>query len=116
MKKNQKVLEETTLAYCDCARNSNWNETQHKRNLSFLASEFVSRDEAAKIMSQAVPGGYNDFRSDLLKKLPPRSKVKLAREGSVCIYVSPRLADDLRGTLKEDEFHQENGATRLWWD
>jgi hypothetical protein len=97
------------------------------RNLNFKASSPVPIKDAVSIMATALevkPNqcGYNEFRPNFLNKLPKGSKVTLAREGSVCVYVTlPKDAkffeDDARATMKVDEFHlQADGTLRLWWD
>lgn len=115
-----KVEAEVMQAYedCNCKNPDQYDYTNGKRNLNFKASVAVPRDEAVRIMGKAIPGGYNEFDANLLKKLPPDSMVTIAREGSVCIYVTPELGDAeaLNRSLKCDEFDNKDGATRIWWD
>jgi len=109
------VTTETKQAYWDC-----WNQGascekyEKERKLNFRASAPVTRDEAAEIMAAACPGGYNEFKASLIKKLPPESMVTLAREGSPCIYVAGTITK-IPG-MKADEWHNEKGETRIWWD
>lgn len=107
---------EVMKAYADCNGNEPFEVTQHIRNLSFLASAPVSRDEAIRIMAKAIANGYNEFEAVLLNLLPIESKVTIAREASVCIYVAPPVKEIPE--MMADEWHhaQENGATRIWWD
>lgn len=84
----------------------------------------VSPREAAEIMEAALAyadGGYNAFEPKLLLKLPADAQVILAREYSVCVYVTvnPLFAgkDALQRKMEADECDfQEDGTLRLWWD
>jgi len=112
---NTNILQQVVTAY---------NEST--RILHFRASEAVPVDEAVKIMALALDckpheGGYNDFKPNCLKKLPKHSQVTLAREGSVCVYVTTSTEnineEQLRVKLGADECDILNGFTiRVWWD
>ena len=109
------VLAETMLAYAD-AHESKLSEAEayRIRNLNFRASASVTRDEAVKIMEKACPG-YNEFEPALLKLLPEDSRIVIAREGSVCMYINGEVAKNEQ--LKADEFdYESSGFTRIWWD
>ena len=82
------------------------------RNLHFRAFRTVPAKVAAAIMAKAVPRGYNNFHADLLNHI--KGQVLLAREYSVCVYVSPGAV--ARGELGEDEYNVIDGKLRLWWD
>ena len=82
------------------------------RNLHFRAFRTVPAKVATKIMTKAVPGGYNNFHADLLNRI--KGQVLLAREYSVCVYVSPGAV--VKGELGEDEYNVIDGKLRLWWD
>ena len=72
--------------------------------------------DAMDIMKQALPGGYNDFKAELIGKLPSDSKIQLGREGSVCLYVKTNTKPN-KASLKADELMEvEPGLYRIWWD
>jgi len=94
-----------------------------------MAKDYCTPEEASEIMSLTLAemGGYNNFRPELLKRLPKGSKVILARDGSVCVYViSPMTLDECvtRDLLKADECNlksidfggQNISVYRIWWD
>lgn len=106
---NKKILKEVTEAYGDL------NDLK-TRNLDFRASKFVPRDSAFQIIEKAISKGYNEFRPSLIKKFGKDTKIQIAREGSVCLYVK---GDNLpsRKELNADEYHSlSDGTTRIWWD
>lgn len=110
---SSKVLKEVRAAYSDC------NDMKVERNLSYKAQEFVSRDEAFSIMESALPRGYNEFRASLINYFHKDHKFKIAREGSVCLYVLPKDGIDMPSMeeLKADEYGMEDdGTLRVWWD
>ena len=121
---NKKILKETKQAYCDSTME--WNEAVNKRNLNFRASAPVPVNDAVQIMKESLgletdtEEGYNNFAPALLRRLPKGSKVTLAREGSVCVYVT--LPEDAlfckssADEMKADEFHATADGFRLWWD
>jgi hypothetical protein len=108
------IKNEVIEAYCDCNVNLPWEETSKRRNLNFRASEAVSRDEAVNIAARAIPGGYNAFEAVKLKLLPSNVKVQFAREGSVCLYVTPALEEI--PAMEADEWDSKGNETRIWWD
>lgn len=110
---NKVVDSEMTMAYGDC--NGIWPD----RDLNFQASEKVNVEDAVQIMCKAldVPEdteGYNCFKPSLLRLLPEDSKIILAREGSVCVYVEGKV--EYTPKLECDEFSFDDGYTRIWWD
>ncbi len=92
--------------------NPQWLMSQ--RQLDWRAADSLSRDGAACVLLECVPGGYNAFEADLLKKLPSDCRVTIAREGSVCIYVDgniPKIP-----SMNADEWSFDGKETRIWWD
>ena len=76
----------------------------------------LSVKDAMSIMQQALPGGYNDFKAELIGKLPSDAKIQLGREYSVCLYVKTNTKPS-KSSLKADELHEvEPGLYRIWWD
>ena len=75
----------------------------------------LSVKDAMDIMEQALPGGYNDFKAELIGKLPSDAKIQLGREGSVCIYVKTSSKPS-KASLKADELDMvEKNIYRIWW-
>ncbi len=109
-------------AYSDC-------HTRHRsslipdRNLDFCCPVTVSRDEAQRLLRRYVPG-YNAFQPKRLQALPSDCRVRLAREGSVCLYVETETLlqeSAMRRALECDRcdlYQTWNGTRtyRLWWD
>ena len=95
-----------------------WAAVARRRNLDFLASRWLSRDDAKWVLQQWVKG-YNLFHPDLLDHLPASAEVRIAREGSVALYVKGKR---LPGAAKmsADEKHQVDLmgtlCVRYWWD
>jgi hypothetical protein len=109
-KNYEKALLETKQAYADC------NDLRNGRDLDFCCSVSVTPQEAADIMKEACYG-YNNFEYSLLLKLPAKCCVTLAREGSVCIYVSGKLSTKILNALGADECDEiEKNSYRIWWD
>ena len=107
------IQNEVVEAYCDCNSPLPWEEASKRRNLNFRASEPVSVLDAVKIMRKAVPN-YNSFEPDLLTHLPKGSQVTIARDASVCIYVTPALKEIK--AMGADEWNTDGNETRIWWD
>lgn len=111
------VLSDTKQAYADCWGNKPFEQTMNVRNLNFKASDPVSRHDAKEIMAQAVPHGYNEFHAQLIDRLPEDSKITIAREGSVCLYVETPSEMPSRMVMLCDELDAlTNNLFRLWWD
>lgn len=119
-----KVLIECCSAYSDC----NNKPGSGPRDLVFKASSFVTVEEAVSILEEALcedmdtAPGYNAFNPDLLMNLPKGSLVKIAREGSVCVYVkNTNLSLKQMHKLSEEFMHVDeidlvDDTYRLWWD
>jgi hypothetical protein len=76
----------------------------------------LSKKDAMNIMKQALPNGYNEFKAELIDKLPADSKIQIAREYSVCLYVKTNTKLS-KASLKADELDNiGNGVYRVWWD
>jgi hypothetical protein len=111
----ERAVDEISRAYCDCYRTD--ANIYRERNLHFRCSVELSPPEVYEVMTRYVPG-YNAFTPELVLNLPGDAAVRVAREGSVCLYV--RTAADLSAQadeLKADELDQsEPGVWRIWWD
>jgi hypothetical protein len=111
-------------AYADChGNNDSFVEPMRDRNLNFCHALAISKTAAVKIMKKAIPDGYNEFDAELLDQLPRESRIRIAREGSVCVYVeTPNGSQINQEGLKADEFdlYQTNSdgtqTHRIWWD
>lgn len=100
-----------------------WQKVSARRNLEFLATRYLPRDEAKWVMQQWVKQ-YNEFTPDVLDALPEEALVRIARESSVCIYVklpygcnkklptAKRMAADER----DEQWMQSSQCVRYWWD
>jgi len=121
---NKQILKETKRAYCDSTME--WAKATKLRNLNFRASAPVPVNDAVEIMTEALglksetQEGYNNFAPALLRKLPEGSLVTLAREGSVCVYVTLPKGETFgraaAGKMMADEFHATSDGFRLWYD
>jgi hypothetical protein len=120
------VKSEVETAYADChgRKGDDWQHGMNRRNLNFRASHEVTRDEAREIMTAYVPG-YNEFKPELIGKLPADSRVTIAREGSVCLYVRTLAREEISADeLRADEVDAESSPhydapfiqIRIWWD
>jgi hypothetical protein len=114
---------DTGIAYSDCHERWRNRGSCPQRNLNFCCSVTVSRDQAVEI-TQLYVRGYNLFSPKLLSVLPETCRIRLAREGSVCIYCETAETlerSEIVKKLRCDEFvlWQTFGGTnvyRLWWD
>jgi len=87
--------------------------TEETRNLNFRASDSVPSEIAVQIMDLALKGqGYNGFDPQAL--LNVQGHVVLAREDSVCVYVTPGSV--AQGVMGEDEYGLFGRELRIWWD
>lgn len=109
---NKEIEQEVMLAYADCRDHSDY--AMEIRNLEFKASDFVSRDEAKRILLKANVY-YNAFEPDLLNRFPKDCKIKIAREGSVCLYVKGNKLPKARSFADEID-KWDDGTVRYWWD
>jgi len=110
-----KIRLEVEAAYSDCNNNSN-----ESRNLNYFCESAVNPKQAVKIMESALGNGsYNSFHPSLLLGFPSDSKIHIAREGSVCIYVENNInvmikhVEDFGMNYSHGKF--EN-LSRYWWD
>lgn len=111
------VEQEVSEAYADCYLESEL-EGNRRRNLRFKASESVSRDEAIRIMETYVMG-YNNFEPSQISFLPEDSKIVIAREYSVCLYIEGDITNQVNSRnlqFQECDYKKEINQTRLWWD
>jgi hypothetical protein len=109
---NTKLKAAIMKAYADC--HMDWEKGAKLRNLDFCASEFVSRDEAFKILSEAIPGGYNAFNANLLLAFPKNARFQIAREGSVCLYVTGKNLPSAEKVSADEK--DGSKVVRYWWD
>jgi len=126
------VSNEVAEAYADCwAYDPNsphaagtWKDVAQRRNLDFFATRWLPRDEAKWVMEQWVKE-YNYFTPKLIDRFPADAEIRIAREGSVCLYVrvSPgwelqRLptAKRMEADEREEVFLQSARCVRYWWD
>lgn len=121
------VSAEVAKAYADCwdyhpdgeRWSASWEGVSKRRNLDFLATKWLARDDAKWVMQQWVRA-YNDFHSDLLDNLPRKAMLRIARESSVAIYV--KGADRLPGIAKMSANEKRPvfllgvECVRYWWD
>ena len=126
------VSNEVAEAYADCwdyhpapgeMFGPAWNAVEKRRNLDFLASRWLPKEDAKWIMEQWVKG-YNEFSPDVIAKFPDEAQIRIAREGSVCLYVrlpwgckaklpsAARVAADERDEL----LLLSSPCVRYWWD
>ena len=113
------VDNETRIAYADSDDSIPASTAYKLRQLNWRASRWVSRDEAIAILNRRVPS-YNEFNPQRLRCLPADSRVTIAREGSVCLFVKGNWpsALSLKKALRADEvsYNAATNETRLWWD
>jgi hypothetical protein len=93
--------------------------------LDFACSVLLPKHEAWDVLNKYVQS-YNAFTPDLLDHLPEDSMVRIAREGSVCLYVRSNelnsfSEDELESLvfrdMGADECQYNNkGEYRIWWD
>lgn len=128
LKMNKKLLalkKDVMLAYADC--NRGWDKGKNIRNLHYRAYQDVDKETAIEILTAALgaktpeDAGYNGFCPSLLKKLPDDSRIWIAREGSVCVYVDTKSEIDerkLSRQLEADELDWWDNRRwlRIWWD
>ena len=122
-KPSANVEQEVMVAYTDCWMD-NFEEAEKKRKLDFKASQPVDVATAVRIMTKAIPGGYNEFNAELISRLGEIIDVEgiwLARESSVCIYVDcdEPNAEEIEMIVEElraDEVDYYADQLRIWWD
>ena len=116
---NTTILKEVKTAYADA--NMGWEKGKDLRQLMFKASTAVEPETAIAIALQAIPHGYNEFKAELLGLFPEHARIQLAREYSVCIYVTGVTAQTVglptQSELMADEYDwKDAGCLRVWWD
>lgn len=85
-------------------------------NTAWRDVTLFSKRDATNIMKKALPNGYNEFKAEIMDKLPTDSKIQIGREGSVCLYVTTNTKLS-KTTFKADELHEVSpGVYRIWWD
>lgn len=109
------VKEFVKWTYVDCWM-KDFQVASKLRNLDTKAQYAVSRQEAYDIVSEFITG-YNAFTPKLILQLPEDSKITIAREGSVCLYVeTEEPLTDLVENGFCDELDYDGKEYRLWWD
>jgi len=103
---------DVALAYADC-----WDYDNGKRNLDFKGA-YCNADT---FLQQAeFTGAYNEFdmvtANALVKYFGKNAQYRLAREGSVCVYIKGYTRCPSYGSFDADEIDEENKEIRLWWD
>lgn len=132
----EQISREIETAYADCMVEEDtgkaFRKAMNTRQLQFIASAPMNRDQAAQIMTKVLRntgGSYNAFTPNLLLKFPADCKIWIAREGSVCLYVEPGKATmPTKAALEADEYDEDKACwwqkdkpfatprTRIWWD
>jgi hypothetical protein len=122
MKKGYKAI---LKAYADCHSIPGYHHTD--RNLKFKSGVWLDPQDCYSIMSKAVSEGYNAYNSDVLKQVldyfGDQAKYKIAREGSVCLYVKTlnelcinRMFTFINDCFIDEVHLQKDSTIRLWWD
>lgn len=118
---------EMRRAYADQDDSKTLEEAESIRQLQFLSTVTLSPAHARQIASQTIGPCYNDFTPAVLMSLDPESRVRLARESSVCVYVTLPCGKTIRESFakqmmraKEFSLHQiepdGSNTYRIWWD
>ena len=114
-------------AYSDCLP-EHVDAFGAERNLRFFSTTALTMPEAIRVMEKCVPHGYNEFETEkafneIKEVFGIDTKIHIAREGSVCLYVKPSACVWLNRrskieTLSADEvsFDSQLNMFRLWWD
>lgn len=101
------------------------------RQLDWRCAHTVSARQFVKLIEECIGvAGYNNFTIETAKRIAavaPFARYRLAREGSVCVYIKATPAE--RAALAAcdhgaDEFGsgrvygalEPDGTLRLWWD
>ena len=123
------VSDQVKEAYADCWDlhpwptgpyiNPDWERVARLRNLEFLATRYLPRDDAQAVLEQWVKQ-YNGFKPSLLSRLPEDCEVRIAREGSVCLYVKSKAklptAKRMAADERDEMMLQSSRVIRYWWD
>lgn len=124
-KNNLGPVESILAAYSDC------NEYgKGERNLDFYSNTPLTAETLKEVIPMAIPEGYNNFHpvesvNKLIEIFGDKSAYHVAREGSVCIYITSKDGNlwvngnrNQLDTLNADEilFDGEKQQFRVWWD
>jgi hypothetical protein len=126
------VSKEVAEAYADCWDYNPgsrvfdpdaWQRVAARRNLAYLATRWLPRDEAQWVMEQWVKD-YNNFTPDLIARFPEEAEIRIARESSVCLYVKlpwgckKKLptAKRVMADERDEVFSVGSLCVRYWWD
>lgn len=122
------ILRDTAKAFADSfiadygVKSAEREEANKLRNLHWTG-QYTDADTFLK--QAEIVGEYNEFTPEIAKKLVDRfgkdKKYRLAREGSVAVYVQGvdiEVTDQEYEEFKADEIDQAGGQNvlRLWWD
>ena len=88
-KKQKTVLDEIKIGYADFLFEG--EKGKNERILHFKATEELTPKQAYEVLKKVVQG-YNSFDAENILGIPENCKVRLAREGSVCLYVKSKEA------------------------
>ena len=119
------LLQETAKAFADTILP--WEEGKNIRNLAWQG-EYADGEMFLK--QSEIVGKYNLFSPDVAREIvdffPEGTQFRLAREGSVAVYIkldgACQMYIKLRGNplndgcFLSDEIHLEKEELRLWWD
>jgi len=115
------IVDEVLAAYSDC------NHHKGPRNLNYFCKHALTATELTKLMSSAVPDGYNGFDPavslvKIIETFGDDADYYVARESSVCVYIRPKhniwLSRDtaFRSLADEVLFCPKHSMFRVWWD
>ena len=114
-------LFEVMEAYSDCWI-ENANTKYSTRKLNFRCEYGVPVHIAIAILAMAGVEQYNEFYFGCLAKFDDNCTIQIAREGSVCLYVTRKgeyvempTAQDVKAD-EMDEVPGEDNVFRYWWD
>jgi hypothetical protein len=126
----RRLAESVAAAYSDCLPENvmppKYSDYGTGRNLSYLAPDTVKLKDSAFLFK--IIGQYNGFDPktalhELIDVFGEEAEVRIAREGSPCVYIKAthniwlgrRSKVDVI-TADEFSFDPEHGAFRVWWD
>lgn len=117
-------------AYSDCLPENvkplKYSDYGSGRNLSYLAPDAINLKSAKPLFD--IIGEYNGFNPEtslaqLISVFGEDAKVRIAREGSPCFYITPARAVWFGRRSKIDElgadevsFEPDTNTFRVWWD
>lgn len=112
------VLRETALAYADNVANENGWDTEVAFDIRSLTWSGQYVDAMTFLKQAKIVGEYNAFNPGIAKEITevyPNSQFRLAREGSVAVYVKPASKAG-RYSFDADEVDLNGDELRIWWD